>query len=67
MCTEAVGARHCRAHLIVGKEVVGDEPLQLLSNPACRVHDVAVALSHGPNLLQVQPILVVPAACCRVK
>ncbi len=39
-------------YVIVSEEVVGDEPLQLLSHPASGVHDVAVSLSQVPDLLQ---------------
>lgn len=48
-------------YVIVSEEVVGDEPLQLLSHPASGVHDVAVSLSQVPDLLQCQATLVVSA------
>ena len=51
-----------KTYIIISKEVIADEPFQLLSNPAGGVHDVTVALCQGPNLPQVQPTLVVPAA-----
>ena len=46
------GVTEGETYVIISKEVVGDEPLQLLSHPASWVHDVAVPLSQVPDLLQ---------------